>query len=147
MEFCRSPAPVCIIYLCRTEPLFASILFHLLLSHGLYDPSSILGDIFLCTHWASVFQGCFTHTHSCFCCYSQGTFTEKKHHYATFRPLSRFMIRETCFDTVFSESVCVINLYKGESSVGYLTLLSARCFTYQCYDGISARICEVPVKC
>lgn len=77
----------------------------------------------------------------------KGLLPEKKHHYATFRPLSRFMIREACFDTVFSESVCVINLYKGESSVGYLTLLSARCFTYQCYDGISARICEVPVKC
>lgn len=77
----------------------------------------------------------------------KGLLPEKKHHYAAFRPLSRFMIRETCFDTVVSESVRVINLYKGESSAGYLTLLSARCFTYQCYDGISAHICEATVKC
>lgn len=47
----------------------------------------------------------------------------EKHGCTPFRPLWRFTIRETCFDTVVSEGVCAINLYKGEGSTGCLTSL------------------------
>lgn len=53
----------------------------------------------------------------------KGLLPVEKHGYTPFRPLWRFTIRETCSDTVVSEGVCAINLYKGEGSTGYLTSL------------------------
>lgn len=53
----------------------------------------------------------------------KGLLPVEKRRCTPFRPLWRFMIRETCSDTVVSEGVCAINLYKGEGSTGYLTSL------------------------